>query len=453
MLLYFSLANWGMVRDELNLSMIAQREQAHEDRLHPLLKFKKRVLPVAAIYGPNASGKTTVIEAIQFAKDFVLVGPRDRNDRIARQYYRLDKAYKDQPSRFSFIFAVDESVYEYSFAVNEIEVVSESLKRISVNTEKVIFNREGQNGEILGNPLKDSQYAQAYIDGWAPNKLYITNLMSQGNQALSFVYQWFANIQILTPNQVFGGFAQYSQKQSLLSQTGSAFFNHLNTGICGFSEKEIVSEPFPIPEAMKKQLQSNPSAPIPIRTTMGDLYVARWDSEKQKVRLYQINTVHKATDGSEIDFNVSTESDGTRRLMDLLPMFLALHGSNQNKQSGICFVDEIDRSLHPLLLKRVLSDYLSTLDRDFATQLIFTTHNAELIDQDILRRDEILFLEREETGDCVLSKLSDFRDEKGNTVRFDSLIHKRYLRGDFGGVPQLPFVNLFELMDAERSAQ
>ena len=70
-----------------------------------------------------------------------------------------------------------------------------------------------------------------------------------------------------------------------------------------------------------------------------------------------------------------------------------------------------------------------------------------------MRRDEILFLEREETGDCVLSKLSDFRDEKGNTVRFDSLIHKRYLRGDFGGVPQLPFVNLFELMDAERSAQ
>ena len=450
MLLYFSLSNWGMIRDELNLSLIAQREQAHEERLRSLLKFKKRVLPIAAIYGPNASGKTTIIEAMQFAKEFVLVGTRNRSDKIARQYFRLDKAYQDEPSQFGFVFTHNGSVYEYKFAVNDCEVIYETLKQITANSEKIIFNREGQKGEILSNPLKDSNYAQAYIDGCAPNKLYITNLISQGNQALGFVYQWFANIQILTPNEVFGGFTQYSKKQSFLSQTGSAFFNHLKTGICGFSEKEVLSERFPIPEMMKKQLQTNPAAEIPIRTPIGDLYVARWDGEEQKVRVFQINTMHHAKDGTEIDFSVSSESDGTRRLMDLLPMFLGLYWANKNRQPTVCFVDEIDRSLHPLLLKRVLTDYLATLDKDFVAQLIFTTHNAELIDQDILRRDEILFLQREEIGSCALNKLSDFRDEKGKAVRFDSLIRKRYLRGDFGGVPELPFVNLFELMDAER---
>ena len=72
MLLYFSVSNWGMIRDELNFSMVAEREQAHSGRLYPLSKFKRRVLPVAAIYGANASGKSTLIEALRFAQMYVL---------------------------------------------------------------------------------------------------------------------------------------------------------------------------------------------------------------------------------------------------------------------------------------------------------------------------------------------------------------------------------------------
>lgn len=451
MLLYFSVSNWGMIRDELNFSMVAEREQAHSGRLYLLSKFKRRVLPVAAIYGANASGKSTLVEALIFARSFVLAGPRSRTDGIARNFYCLDKTYQNKPSAFSFVFEVDEDVYEYQFSVNDEKVVAEGLKQISSNDEKVIFSRN-ENGLVeMNEPLKSSTNAKAYIEGCSSNKLYVTNLINQGNTALGFVNQWFENIRILTPNDIFGAFNYYASENTPLSRTGGQFLDCLKTGICGFVREEVPAEQFPIREEMKLWLRGNPQQEIPLMSPNRDMFVVRWDIFNQKVRLFQIKTMHKSQDGQGVSFNVGQESDGTRRLMDLLPMFMGLIENNRSGQSCICVIDEIDRSLHPLLLKRVLSDYLDTLNARCRTQLVFTTHNAELIDQSIFRRDEINFLERNNQGAAALYRLSDYRDEKGKAVRFDALLQKRYMRGDFGGIPDLPMVNIFDSMDVERT--
>ena len=447
MLLYFSVSNWGMIRDELNFSMVAEREQAHSGRLYPLSKFKRRVLPVAAIYGANASGKSTLIEALRFAQMYVLIGPRSRTDRIARKFYRLDKTYQNKPTAFSFVFEVDEDVFEYQFSINDERVVAEELKQILSNDEKVIFSRN-ENGLVeMNEPLKSSTNAKAYIEGCSSNKLYVTNLINQGNTALSFVNQWFENIRILTPDQIFGAFNYYATDNSPLSTTGSQFFDVLKTGICGFVREEVPAEQFPVREEMKVWLRANPDKELPIMSPMRDMFVARWDSIEQRVRLYQIKTTHKSLDGRVVSFNVGQESEGTRRLINLLSFFKGLISNNRKGQSYICVIDDVDRSLHPSLIKRVLSDYLDTLDAGCRTQLIFTSHAAELIDQSILRRDEINFLERSVQGTTSLSRLSDYRDERGKAVRFDALLKKRYLRGDFGGVPELPLINIFEKLN------
>lgn len=447
MLLYFSVSNWGMIRDELNFSMVAEREQAHSGRLYPLSKFKRRVLPVAAIYGANASGKSTLIEALKFAQMYVLVGPRSRTDRIARKFYRLDRTYQNKPTAFSFVFEVDEDVFEYQFSVNDERVVAEELKQILTNDEKVIFSRN-ENGLVeMNEPLKSSTNAKAYIEGCSSNKLYVTNLINQGNTALSFVNQWFENIRILTPDQIFGAFNYYATDNSPLSTTGSQFFDVLKTGICGFVREEVPSEQFPIREEMKVWLRANPDKELPIMSPMRDMFVARWDTLGHMVRLFKIKTLHKSQDGREVSFNVGQESEGTRRLINLLSFFKGLISNNRKGQSYICVIDDVDRSLHPSLIKRVLSDYLDTLNAGCRTQLIFTSHAAELIDQSILRRDEINFLERSVQGTTSLSRLSDYRDERGKAVRFDALIKKRYLRGDFGGVPELPLINIFEKLN------
>ena len=451
MLLYFSISNWGMVKDSLSFSMIAQKEQAHSERLRSLIKLNKRVLPVAAVYGPNASGKSTMVEALKFARAFILFGTPNRRERIARQFYRLDQRYKNKATQFDFIFETNGDIYEYRFSVDDEKVISEELKKILASGEKIVFSRHLQELIEFNEPLKSSANAKAYFEGCAPNKLFVTNLASQGNRILEFLFDWFGRIFILKPNEIFNGFSQYSNEHSLLSQTGSSFFNKLGTGICGFTAKEMTSGYPLIPEFIKENLQKNPNFEFPMPSPQGDLFVLRWDTKEEKLRVFQIQTSHQSTDGSLVSFNISAESDGTRRLMDLLPLFLSLHFSNRSHKPQVCFIDEMDRSLHPLMLKRILSDYLNTLDQDWSAQLIFTTHNAELIDQDILRRDEICFLERNTEGSCQLSKLSDFRDGNGKAVRFDSLIRKRYLRGDFGGVPELPLLNLFELMDEEGS--
>ena len=447
MLLYFSVSNWGMIRDELKFSMVAEREQAHSGRLYPLSKFKRRVLPVAAIYGANASGKSTLIEALRFAQMYVLIEPRSRTDRIARKFYRLDKTYQNKPTAFSFVFEVDEDVFEYQFSSNDERVVAEELKQILSNDEKVIFSRN-ENGLVeMNEPLKSSTNAKAYIEGCSSNKLYVTNLINQGNTALSFVNQWFENIRILTPDQIFGAFNYYATDNSPLSTTGSQFFDVLKTGICGFVREEVPAEQFPVREEMKVWLRANPDKELPIMSPMRDMFVARWDSVEQRVRLYQIKTTHKSLDGRVVSFNVGQESEGTRRLINLLSFFKGLISNNRKGQSYICVIDDVDRSLHPSLIKRVLSDYLDTLDAGCRTQLIFTSHAAELIDQSILRRDEINFLERSVQGTTSLSRLSDYRDERGKAVRFDTLLKKRYLRGDFGGVPELPLINIFEKLN------
>lgn len=447
MLLYFSVSNWGMIRDELNFSMVAEREQAHSGRLYPLSKFKRRVLPVAAIYGANASGKSTLIEALRFAQMYVLIGPRNRTDRIARKFYRLDRSFQNKPTDFSFVFEVDEDVFEYRFSVNDERVVTEELKQILSNDEKVIFSRN-ENGLVeMNEPLKSSTNAKAYIEGCSSNKLYVTNLINQGNTALSFVNQWFENIRILTPDQIFGAFNYYATDNSPLSTTGSQFFDVLKTGICGFVREEVPAEQFPVREEMKVWLRANPDKELPIMSPMRDMFVARWDTVEHTVRLFKIKTVHKSQDGREVSFNVGQESEGTRRLINLLSFFKGLISNNRKGQSYICVIDDVDRSLHPSLIKRVLSDYLDTLDAGCRTQLIFTSHAAELIDQSILRRDEINFLERSVQGTTSLSRLSDYRDERGKAVRFDALLKKRYLRGDFGGVPELPLINIFEKLN------
>ena len=447
MLLYFSVSNWGMIRDELNFSMVAEREQAHSGRLYPLSKFKRRVLPVAAIYGANASGKSTLIEALRFAQMYVLIGPRSRTDRIARKSYRLDKTYQNKPTAFSFVFEVDEDVFEYQFSVNDERVVAEELKQILSNDEKVIFSRN-ENGLVeMNEPLKSSTNAKAYIEGCSSNKLYVTNLINQGNTALSFVNQWFENIRILTPDQIFGAFNYYATDNSPLSTTGSQFFDVLKTGICGFVREEVPAEQFPVREEMKVWLRANPDKELPIMSPMRDMFVARWDTVEHTVRLFKIKTVHKSQDGREVSFNIGQESEGTRRLINLLPFFNGLISNNQKGQSYICVIDDVDRSLHPSLIKRVLFDYLDTINACCRSQLIFTSHAAELIDQSILRRDEINFLERSAQGVASLTRLSDYRDEKGKAVRFDALIKKRYLRGDFGGIPELPLINIFEKLN------
>jgi AAA15 family ATPase/GTPase len=153
--------------------------------------------------------------------------------------------------------------------------------------------------------------------------------------------------------------------------------------------------------------------------------------KKGELVVKRLVSYHQKKDGTEVKFEIPRESDGSQRLLDLIPAFLALSEPGSNK---VFVVDEIDRSLHTLLIRQLLEAYLGVCKPESRTQLLLTTHNALLMDQHLLRRDEIWVTERDALGVSKLFSFSEYKD-----VRSDKDIRKSYLQGRMGGIPRILF--------------
>jgi AAA15 family ATPase/GTPase len=202
----------------------------------------------------------------------------------------------------------------------------------------------------------------------------------------------------------------------------------LDSGISNLQHVTIPIER--IPDNIISEVEDDPEDQITGLDLAGDglVFVLK---QEGKVVARKLTTVHKSKRGENVDFGLDEESDGTRRLLDLLPAFLLLENIHLSK---VFIIDEFDRSLHSLLARRLLDRYLSQLGVKSQSQLVFTTHNLQLMDQSLLRRDEIWVTERDKTGGSTLTALSEFKD-----IRNDKDIRKSYLQGRMGGVPRFRF--------------
>jgi hypothetical protein len=144
---------------------------------------------------------------------------------------------------------------------------------------------------------------------------------------------------------------------------------------------------------------------------------------------WKLVTFHQKADGSEAKFELQQESDGSRRVIDLLPAFLELSAPSSKK---VYIIDELDRSLHTLLTRSLLEGYLENCSQESRCQLLFTTHDVLLMDQHLFRRDEMWVAERNASGSSRLWSFSDYKD-----VRYDKDIRKSYLQGRLGGIPRM----------------
>ena len=139
--------------------------------------------------------------------------------------------------------------------------------------------------------------------------------------------------------------------------------------------------------------------------------------------------IHKMADGTEANFALSQESDGSQRLIHLLPAFVDLATDDSKR---VYVIDEVDRSLHTLLTRCLLEDYLASCGTNNRTQLLLTTHDVLLMDQRWMRRDEMWVTERDNSGASSLLSFSEYPD-----VRYDKDIRKSYLQGRLGGIPRI----------------
>lgn len=429
MIISFSLENWMSFRDKVSFVMTASRERQHSERVPKLAKYQTRILPIAAIYGGNASGKTNFFNAIHFAKVLVVNGTRP-GSMIPVEPFRLDAKSVDCPSRFTFELLIDETIYEFSFAVTRKAILEEKLVKITPTSETTLYNRSGDNPNFDKSLAKD-QFLEFAFKGTRDNQLFLTNSVSQKVENFKPIYDWFKdNLELVAPDSRFEPFEQFLDEDHPRYVTMNDMLHQLDTGIAHLGGEPIPFENIPMPESLKSKIQEDIKDGMTMRL-MTEPINERFVVTRKKGELVAKKLVafHPKADGSEAKFEIRQESDGSQRVIDLLPAFLEL-SSKQSKK--VYVIDELDRSLHTLLTHQLLEAYLSNCSFGSRSQLLLTTHDVLLMDQQLLRRDEMWVAERDSSGASKMISFSEYKD-----VRYDKDIRKSYLQGRLGGIPRI----------------
>ena len=429
MIISFSVENWMSFRDRATFSMVASQEEQHGTRVSKLDEYKTSVLPIAAIYGGNASGKTNFFKALSFAKTLVVKGSR-LDSLIPVETFRLDDGEMTRPARFAFELLVDETIYDFSFAVTRRAVLEERLVKITSTSENVLYDRRDGKPNFAPSLAKDT-FLQFAFRGTQDNQLFLTNAVSQKVDRFRPVYDWFKNtLDLIAPDSRFQLFEQFFDEGHPLYTAMSELLPQLDTGIARLGSEEIPFENIPLPESSKLELQEEvqegESISLSNPSRNDRFVVTRKDGELIGKKLVAF---HPKSDGTEAKFEMRQESDGSQRIIDLLPAFLDL--SEQTSQK-VYVIDEVDRSLHSLLIRNLIEAYLMGCSAETRTQLLLTTHNVMLMDQQLLRRDEMWVTERDASGATDLFSFSEYED-----IRYDKDIRKSYLQGRMGGVPRI----------------
>lgn len=429
MIISISIENWMSFRDQVAFSMVASRERQHGDRVPRLDKYQTRILPIAAIYGGNASGKTNFFKALSFAKTLVVRGTQP-DSLIPVEPFRLDTKGTEQPTRLAFVLLIDEIIYEFSFAVTKKAILEEKLIEITSTSEKVLYDRhEGKPN--FDKSLAKEDFLRFAFQGTRDNQLFLTNSVSQKVDRFRPVYDWFKDkLELIAPDTRFEPFEQFLDEGHPLYKTMNEMLPQLDTGIAHLGGEVIPFENISLPEPLKNKIQEEVKEGMTVRLRtepINERFIfTRRDGELIAKKLV---TFHPKSDGTEAKFEMRQESDGSQRIIDLLPAFLELSAQNLKK---VYVIDEIDRSLHTMLTRRLFDSYLSTCSSETRTQLLMTTHDVLLMDQQLLRRDEMWVAERDTTGVSRLLPFSDYKD-----IRYDKDIRKSYLQGRLGGIPRI----------------
>lgn len=427
MLLSFSVSNWKSIRDELRLSMIATKERQHGDRLVNVAKFHFRVLPTSLLFGANASGKSCFVTALAFMRDLIC----HRTSLMSRQPYLLNEKSRLSPSTFAVELLLNDLVYIYKFVCDRKRIYEEQLIEVNSTSEHVLFHRH-EDGKIDLDPRfteSTRQRLSVIAEGTRAEILFLSNTIDQMMTTFQPVFNWFKDsLQIILPSTKIEPLTWFVMDEML--SLYNCCLPLLDTGIKRIETIKVTLESLNLSIDERDQLESLISEKgeviVAHHREDGIVFIER--SDDGSILVKKIMTVHETADGEEVQFALKDESEGSRRLLDLLPAFCRLPG---DRMPMTVVIDEVDRSMHSLLTAALFQLFFDDAGRGLANQVIVTTHDLQLMTQDLFRRDEMWFFERTNQGTALIP-FSDFQD-----IRYDKVLRKSYLEGRMGGIPKL----------------
>ncbi|NOR44428.1 MAG: AAA family ATPase, partial [Candidatus Delongbacteria bacterium] len=368
-----------------------------------------------------------------FIKDFVVDGTKPES-MILTEPFRLDKQSIKKPSKFKLEMLIDETIYEFSFSITQKEVLEEKLVQITSTSEKELYSRKKDQANIHMPLLKDGLLKFAF-KGTRNNQLFLTNSVSQNVDAFRKIYNWFKDTLVLiAPDTRFSHYGQFLDDESSYFDTMNEMLSQLDTGIKKLGYVKFPFENISLPDDLRTKLKEDvtENTAVSLHSVMtNERYIIT--RKKNELKAKKLVVYHSKSGGGEEKFELKQESDGSLRVIDLLPAFLDLA---MTKSKKVFIIDEVNRSLHTLLTKQLIEVYLCNCNKESRSQLLFTTHDLLLMDQDLLRRDEMWVAERDDLGMSSLRSFIEYKE-----VRYDKDIRKSYLQGRLGGTPKITLKN------------
>ena len=419
MLLQFNFKNFKSFKDDTTIDLTATK--ISEFNNHVISIANERVLPVAAIFGANASGKSNVQEAFRYMSMYVINswGYGDESDQKEKKSnffkptpFLFDSDSRTAESSFEVYFIDSEEngakTYNYGFTVNSNGVCEEWLNyksKTSRNVYKRIFYRNGNELDLSGIPSKSQENLRIALE----NETLIVSLGAKLKIAkLKYIRDWFIN----------NDFADF----------GKPIENYFLSKLIpdGFAEDEKVQK-----KVVDYFASFDPSI-------IGfNVEIIKSDTDDDHLK---IDAIHKVMGSDQTaSIPLQNESAGTLKMFALYPMLQDVLSTG-----GVLFVDELNARLHPLLVRTFIITFLNPEINTKNAQLIFTSHDSWQLNGNMLRRDEIWFTEKTLDGVSTLYSLADFVDEDGIKIRKDENYEKNYLLGKYGAIPSLKYFNMFK---------
>ena len=395
MLIEFNFSNYRSFRDDTCLSMEATGLGSMKNCL---ISYKNtHLLPAVAILGKNGGGKSTVIRALGMSVRFICTAQMTQHETalIPVTPFLLNDYSKEQPTSFEFVYTMENIKYRYGFSATSKEIVTEYLYHAPKGQTALVFERNHQGFTFRENA--DKKRRQLISEAVAKNQLFFAVACTMNDKPCMAAMRWFREC---------------------------VFFFRDYTDLTG-QIAEHTGNP--------SMLQSIKDYAINADLGIDDM---RFESHLQMQHI-TVTSLHKGTNksGKETTYPLQLidESDGTRVLMAYAP---AIEQALQC--GGVFLVDELEKRLHPALVSMIISKFQSPVSNPNHAQLIFTTHNTEILNMELLRKDQIYFSDKDSSnGASSIYSISDFSTTTNENMR------KSYLIGKFGAIPDVKIEEVF----------
>jgi AAA15 family ATPase/GTPase len=426
MLIEFNVENYMSFRDEANFSMVAAKIVSKDKKLDQEniieVDSKLSLLKSAVIYGANASGKSNLHAALRFMRWFILSSSKEsqEGESIRSEPFRLSTETEKQPSVFEIIFILNKRKYRYGFEVTSQEVVSEWLFDTPTTRERKLFVRENKQIDVKAPFSEGSGLETRTRD----NALFLSVVSQWNGKIAKEILRWFQSLSIVDPNDDLQN-RRYTVKcfeDGLYKDEIVELIKKLDLGINDIEIETLEPDLSQFSKGLQERLTE-----IQLRSLRRtSITTFHWKYDQSGDKNYEL-------------FDLDThESEGTKRLFALAGLLI-----DTLKKGRILFFDEFDSSIHPLITCAIVDLFNSKETNPNNAQIVFITHDTNLLSHKMFRRDQIWFAEKDEKGSTHLYSLAEYKipieeDSKKETfkkVRNDASFEDNYIHGKYGAIP------------------